>query len=552
MGWTVCLDLLIRSAIVICAGEALRRSLRRSHAAQRHRVLVFIFALLALLPLFSILLPTFRIPLWPSSGLRGIVTIQTTAFIVGQDSQPVSLARTVNWFLVVWVSGVLAAVFSLAAGRFVLARMVRRAVPASGDEWTVLLRQACSTLGLETVPDLMVLRNLTMPFAFGLRRPKILLPADCAEWTDLRKRIVLLHELAHIKRRDVATQLFANLIAALWWFQPLVWMTRRGLRRESERACDAQALSAGVRASEYAAELIQIARTVNHGRLWARAATNMARPGELESRLFGILDAQPLDSTRRRLLMPAAILTVLAMTVSAVTLSPQQKFQNSRQSGGLPMKRTLLPGLMASIGLSAATITGSIFDPSGASIYNAKVSLSSPDSAVKQDATSGADGKFTFDNLAAGQYFVRVEKPGFAALLREITVANDSKVERAFSMQTASTLPQAQVPGGSLQSTDPIRLRRGGEAMQEMLIDKVPPVYPPSAKAAGIQGTVQIEAVILKDGTPGELTVVSSPNDELSEASLEAVRQWRYSPTLLNGQPVEVVTRVVINFTLAK
>ncbi len=360
---------------------------------------------------------------------------------------------------------------------------------------------------------------------------------------------MLLHELAHIKRRDIATQLFANVVAALWWFQPLAWMARRALRRESERACDAQALSAGVRASEYAAELIQIARIARPGSLWARAATNMARPGELESRLFGILNAQPLDRARRRLLMPAAILTALAMTVSAVTLSPEKEFQHS---GGLSMKRALFSGLMASIGLSAATITGSVFDPSGASIYNAKVSLSSPDSSVKQDATSGADGKFTFDNLAAGQYFVRVEKPGFAALLREITVADDSKVERAFSMQTASTPPQAQVPGGSLQSTDPIRLRRGGEAMQAMLIDKVQPVYPPAAKAAGIQGTVQIEAVILKDGTPGELTIVSSPNDQLSEASLEAVRQWRYSPTLLNGQAVEVVTRVVINFTLAK
>jgi protein TonB len=97
----------------------------------------------------------------------------------------------------------------------------------------------------------------------------------------------------------------------------------------------------------------------------------------------------------------------------------------------------------------------------------------------------------------------------------------------------------------------PDRIRVKGEAAQAKLIHTVQPVYPAAAKAARVQGTVLLEVVILKDGTMGEITVAESPSSDLSQASLEAVRQWRYRPTLLNGQPIEVLTYVIINFTLS-
>jgi TonB family protein len=110
---------------------------------------------------------------------------------------------------------------------------------------------------------------------------------------------------------------------------------------------------------------------------------------------------------------------------------------------------------------------------------------------------------------------------------------------------------QAQgTPAAQPVETSPKRLQIGGSVQAAKLLTKVNPKYPPGAKQAGIQGSVIIRTVILMSGTPGELTVVSSPSDDLSYASLEAVRQWRYSPTLLNGSPVEVVTDITINFTL--
>lgn len=81
------------------------------------------------------------------------------------------------------------------------------------------------------------------------------------------------------------------------------------------------------------------------------------------------------------------------------------------------------------------------------------------------------------------------------------------------------------------------------------LIRKVAPVYPPLAKQARIQGVVVMNAVLAKDGTVQNLTVVSG-HALLVQAALDAVRQWVYQPTMVNGQPVEVSTRINVNFTL--
>ena len=95
----------------------------------------------------------------------------------------------------------------------------------------------------------------------------------------------------------------------------------------------------------------------------------------------------------------------------------------------------------------------------------------------------------------------------------------------------------------------PSRIRIGADVQQQKLINQPPPVYPALARQAGIQGTVQLQAIIAKDGTVANLTVVSG-HPMLVPAALDAVRQWRYQTTLLNGNPVEVETTVNVNFAL--
>ena len=95
------------------------------------------------------------------------------------------------------------------------------------------------------------------------------------------------------------------------------------------------------------------------------------------------------------------------------------------------------------------------------------------------------------------------------------------------------------------------RIRIGGNLQQTKLVNKVNPIYPAEAKAQRIQGVVRLEAVIAKDGTVANLSVIEG-DPLLARAALEAVRQWKYQTTLLNGDPVEVLTEIQVNFTLAE
>ncbi len=101
------------------------------------------------------------------------------------------------------------------------------------------------------------------------------------------------------------------------------------------------------------------------------------------------------------------------------------------------------------------------------------------------------------------------------------------------------------------KATTPKRIRVGGQVEQARLIFQPKPEYPPLAKMARIQGQVRLEAIISKDGTIQDLKVVNG-HPLLVKAALEAVSRWRYQPTLLNGDPVEVITEIDVNFTLAE
>lgn len=122
---------------------------------------------------------------------------------------------------------------------------------------------------------------------------------------------------------------------------------------------------------------------------------------------------------------------------------------------------------------------------------------------------------------------------------------------------TLATPPAAGVSGGvaggpqSAPMSPPQRIRVGGNVQQANLIQKMTPAYPADAKEARIQGVVQLSVVIGKDGTVQNVDLISG-HPLLATTAIDAVRQWVYKPTLLNGNPVEVITQVDVNFTLSQ
>lgn len=543
--WAFWGELLLRSALLLAAIEGVRQLSKPLPSKYRHLIVLAGFGLLAALPVLNFVLPPIHLPDFFSARSHARVTVITSLQTASAVSMRSRNSVVVDWPLLLWLSGVAAMLLPLVTGQLLIMRAMRRARSLNDPAWLKLLRELADKSDIRRTPRLFIMSGGVMPLTFGLRRPTILLPAECLQWAEMRRRIVLVHELAHIRRRDGLWQLFSNIIAAVWWFQPLVWLARRRLRQESEHACDAQVLAAGVRASDYATQLIDIART-SHLSLLSRTAICMARKEGLEPRLIRILGPQPQARPLMRALISAALVVAIAATAPAISLT-----NNHSHTEGPQMKRTLLSGLLASATLSAATITGSLFDTTGVPIPDAKLVLHSADTSADLNGTSAADGKFSFTDLAAGQYILSVEKPGFVELLREFTVKQDATVERGLVMQIKES-NGGEEASGSVQPFAPDRIRVKGEVAQANLIRKVQPVYPAAAKAAHVQGTVMLQAVILKDGTIGEITVASSPSPDLSESSIEAVRQWRYRPVLLNGQPVDVVTYVKVNYTLSQ
>lgn len=217
-----------------------------------------------------------------------------------------------------------------------------------------------------------------------------------------------------------------------------------------------------------------------------------------------------------------------------------------------------LAGLSAPGQGLAGNFSGTVYDPSGAVVPNAVVTLTNNGvrPATKDTTTANAAGVFLFTNLPAGQYDMTVRMKGFAAAnVKQVTLESgrDSAVNVNLEIGRVSEMMTVSASGTprTAPAVTPGRIRVGGNVQAAQLISRVAPAYPPDARAAGIQGTVEMEAVIGKDGFIHSLQVISTAADpELVNAATAAVRQWRYNPTKLNGMPVEVITQIDVQFTL--
>ena len=131
--------------------------------------------------------------------------------------------------------------------------------------------------------------KITVPMVWGIFRPVILLPIEAGSWQTERLRAVLFHELAHIKRRDWVMQMIAQVVCAVYWFNPLVWFAARWMRIEAEQACDDQVLNAGYQPTDYAQHLLDVVRNVKVASFASRAAVAMVHPSKIEGRLRTVL-----------------------------------------------------------------------------------------------------------------------------------------------------------------------------------------------------------------------------------------------------------------------
>ena len=225
--------------------------------------------------------------------------------------------------LAVWLIGVVLLLGRLFTGWLAVRRLVRNAVSVTGPDWTRPLLEGADRMDLREVPRVVVSSATTMPFACGILQPTIVVPGAAETWGDGRRRAVLLHELAHVRRSDVLLNLLGRVACALYWFHPLVWVAARQLRAESERACDDLVLATGARPSTYADHLLQIACRAGRARTPA-VALPMAQRREFEGRMLAILEAGiPRNRPTRRVTASVAM-AALALALPLAALAPAE------------------------------------------------------------------------------------------------------------------------------------------------------------------------------------------------------------------------------------
>jgi hypothetical protein len=167
--------------------------------------------------------------------------------------EPADSSRVGRWHaygLLVWLAGTVLALVPLGLGMLSLGRLGRNAQRISDGPWISLLGELAAEMGVKRRVRLLLSGRRSMPMHWGILRPRLLLPASAKGWPADRVRLVLLHELGHVRRRDCLAQLAAQIVCALYWFNPLVWVASRRMQLESEAACDDLTLRAGYKPSD--------------------------------------------------------------------------------------------------------------------------------------------------------------------------------------------------------------------------------------------------------------------------------------------------------------
>jgi len=328
---TLLLASAIDATVVIAIALLLIAVMKGRSAALRHSVLAAGIVAAALSPVLELVVP--QVPLMEWNATTDVVssgiTLTSNLVTQGPEGWTVSPSREPfisgpSLLLVIWAAGATCLLAGLVTGLVRLARLTARCAPVSDGPWRSIANELTRAAGLRRRVEILQSPDPSLLVTCGVLRPKIILPAGAASWTEDRQRIVLAHELEHVRRGDGAMQLAAELLRAVHWFNPLMALACRQLRHESEYACDDAVLNDGVEATEYAAHLLGVARHVGRARAWASAPA-IAHPSTLERRISSMLnherDRHPL--TRRTVAWAALAVFAVVIPLTAASIAPE-------------------------------------------------------------------------------------------------------------------------------------------------------------------------------------------------------------------------------------
>jgi beta-lactamase regulating signal transducer with metallopeptidase domain len=316
--YTVSLLATVPMLLAIVAAVALRR------ASAEARALVWRSAIAALL----VVVIGRQLPLqwiaWVVPAFFATPLVALGRMQVGAASAPGpdGASTIITALFVVYLTGVFAVLIPTIGASIAARRRLRRSTRVTSDAWTSMMNDVRRQLWIDRDIQLFVSPHATVPMTWGLVKPVVVLPPAALEWSDDERRIVLMHELTHVRAADWIFALAARVMCAVLWFHPGVWWIARALREDCELACDDRVIASGVRRSDYAELLVSAADA--RRMIEPRVALALARRSGLRARLAAVLDAK--HDTRplaRGWAVVAMVITFgVAVPTSVVQLAP--------------------------------------------------------------------------------------------------------------------------------------------------------------------------------------------------------------------------------------
>ena len=335
----VLLEAVLKATLLLAAAGLVVFALRNATASLRHFVWSCSLVGALAIPALTLVLPAWQLGIVAAPGAQAISrtlpppdaptladrTVDAND-AVNVTMAPADLSTSVlpspsfaspprqDWttiFVWLWLGGISLGIITLVGGLATLRTLARRSRELTDPKWVALVKEICGDLGIERPVRAIISNAAAMPATWGFFRPTVLLPADAESWSDERRRVVLLHELAHVRRNDCLTQLVAQFCCTVYWFHPAVWYAAARLRSERELACDEHVLGLGVNACDYAAHLLEIATRFRAPAHTSIAAVSMARPSQLEGRLVAILSGRVTTRFKSTARVRAAALAML-------------------------------------------------------------------------------------------------------------------------------------------------------------------------------------------------------------------------------------------------
>ena len=304
----------LRSSLVLALTLGCVRLLPRGCADRRHTLLVTGLLLGVLLPVLCSPFPGLELAVLPA-------TVPAASHAgPGTRGEAVSILATAA--LALWISGAVILAGGLTWAHLQVRRWTRLSETLLDPRWQGNLKVLSADLEMRAPAELRIAAGISGPLTCGLFRPVILVPETARRWTVTELRATLAHELGHVARRDCASRCITQIVCALQWFNPLVWILRHRLLAEQEEACDRLALRSGLRPSQYAAALVAIRRALesNPASRTPLAASPLGETDALAERLTDLLRGGAPPVTTPAIVLVCALM-ILALPLATLRLT---------------------------------------------------------------------------------------------------------------------------------------------------------------------------------------------------------------------------------------